>query len=137
MRSGGGGELEIDNHVRNFQCAWRYLAAVTAIVATCSWIALAQNTDAHSARVHRHQGVTYLDQGDLVRALDEFRSAVRLDPADAASHDGLGIALVQSGRAEQAVTEFQAAIALEDSFAAAHFHLGLAYDGLEIQVGGR
>src|SRR5437773_5548992 len=104
------------------------LVMLPAIAVAYCGLALAQTTDARSSRWHQRQGVAYLDQHNLARALDEFRSAVRLNPRDAASRDYLGVALAESGQPDQAVVEFQKSIDLSDSFAPPHFHLGLAYD---------
>src|SRR5438552_1344648 len=106
----------------------RQLVVQLASAVACCGLAIAQSTDARSSRWHQRQGVAYLDQHNLARALDEFRSAVRLNPRDAASRDYLGVALAESGQTNQAVVEFQKSIDLSDSFAPPHFHLGLAYD---------
>ena len=104
------------------------LAMLPIIIVAYCGAAPAQGNDARSARWHQQQGATYLDQHNLARALDEFRSAVRLDPRDPTARDYLGVALAESGRTDQAVVEFRKSTELSDSFAPAHFHLGLAYE---------
>src|SRR2546422_11618100 len=104
------------------------LAMVPIIIVAYCGAALAQGNDARSARWHQQQGVTYLDQHNLARALDEFRSAVRLDPRDPTARDYLGVALAESGRTDQAVVEFRKLTELSGFFAPAQFHLGRAYD---------
>ena len=106
----------------------RQLVVLLASAVACCGLVIAQSTDARSSRWHQRQGVAYLDQHNLARALDEFRSAVRLDPRDPTARDYLGVALAESGRTDQAVVEFRKSTELSDSFAPAHFHLGLAYE---------
>src|SRR2546427_4244570 len=109
--------------------SWRLLAG-TLMAGVCGAVALAQTAQSPSAKWHLQQGITYLNQHDIQKALDEFRFALRLNPKNAAARDYLGETLVESGETQLAVEEFQKAIQLSDSFAGAHFHLGLAYDRL-------
>src|SRR2546428_65019 len=109
--------------------SWRLLAGML-MAGVCGAIALAQTAQLPSAKWHLQQGITYLNQQDIQKALDEFRFALRLNPKDAAAHDYLGETLVESGETQLAVEEFQKAIQLSDSSAGPHFHLGLAYDRL-------
>src|SRR5438093_13621770 len=104
------------------------LVMLPAIAVAYCGLALAQTTDAHSSRWHQRQGATYLDQHNLARALDEFRSAVRLDPRDPAARDYLGVALAESGRTDQAGVEFGKSTDLSDSFGPANFHLRLTWN---------
>src|SRR5437867_6591224 len=108
---------------------WRLLAG-TLMAGVCGAVALAQTAQSPSAKWHLQQGITFLNQHDIQKALDEFRFALRLNPKDAAARDYLGETLVESGETQLAVEEFQKAIQLSDSFAGAHFHLGLVYDRL-------
>jgi len=80
-----------------------------------------------TAEWHREQGIASLKQQNIPGALDHFRSAVRLDPTDAASHDYLGVTLSDSGLSDQALPEFQKAVELDQSLAPAHYHLASAY----------
>jgi tetratricopeptide (TPR) repeat protein len=54
------------------------------------------------------------------------RSAVRLDPENAAAWNNLGALLLRSGNAQQAVVEFRHAVSLDPDSASSHCNLGAA-----------
>ncbi|HEV2232149.1 MAG TPA: tetratricopeptide repeat protein [Terriglobia bacterium] len=106
------------------------LLIAACFTAPCFAAGLLQSKNSLSARQHKEQGVVYLNQHNLPRALDEFHAALLLDPKDPAAHDNLGIALAESGQNDEAAKEFEEAVRLSVNFALAHFHLALAYDRL-------
>jgi tetratricopeptide (TPR) repeat protein len=65
--------------------------------------------------------------GQPGEALQHYREATRLDPADAEAHFRVGLMLVDLHRDAEAVTAFAEAIRLRPDFAAAVFNLALAY----------
>ena len=95
------------------------------LVAPLCAAALAQR-DVSTARSHQQQGVAYLDEHNLLKAVEEFRAAVADAPSDPAAHDYLGIALAESNQNEEAAKEFAVAVRLSEDFAQAHFHLAMA-----------
>jgi len=54
-------------------------------------------------------GLAYQARGDLGKAAEYFRGAIRKKPAYAEAHNDLGIVLSQLGRGEEALREFEAA----------------------------
>ena len=54
-------------------------------------------------------GLAYQARGDLGKAAEYFRSALRKKPGYAEAHNDLGIVLSQLGRGEEALREFEAA----------------------------
>ena len=59
-------------------------------------------------------------------AVAAFRTAIRLQPDDAAAHYNLGNALRGQGKVDEAVAECRTAIRLRPDDAEAHSNLGVA-----------
>lgn len=74
-----------------------------------------------------NQGIAAEEAGDLSKALQHYREAIRADPQCAHAHMCLGIALYSSGETDAAIVAQRQAIALEPGLASAHYNLGLAY----------
>ena len=71
------------------------------------------------------RGVRHLWNGDPTLAEHDFRTALRLDPANAEAHDDLGVILAQRGDLETAEQHFRAAMHLEPDYQKAHHNLAL------------
>jgi len=70
-------------------------------------------------------GLLAARRGDHARAVELFRKAISVRPAEAAYHVALGQAYVGLGRLDSAADAFEAAIRLEPRHKAALCHLGL------------
>jgi tetratricopeptide (TPR) repeat protein len=66
-----------------------------------------------SAETHNVLGIALASDGDMERALVEFREALRLDPASAATHWHLGAALASRGARQEAVVHLRRSIELD------------------------
>lgn len=75
---------------------------------------LAVKQDPKHVPAHLALGIVYQRIDDVDRALNHFRTAVRLAPGDGGAHNSYAALLCQTGRYEQADREFRAA--LEDPF---------------------
>jgi protein O-mannosyl-transferase len=60
-------------------------------------------------------------------ALDQYRQAVRIEPANGGAHCKLAQALMGAGQADAARSQFEMALALDDKLATAHAGLGWFY----------
>jgi len=75
---------------------------------------LAVEQDPQHVPAHLALGIVYQRIDRVDRALEHFRTAVRLAPGDGGAHNSYAALLCQTGRYEQADREFRAA--LEDPF---------------------
>jgi predicted membrane-bound spermidine synthase len=66
-----------------------------------------------SAELHNLLGLTYASNGDLEKAIVEFREALRLAPDSAATHWHLGAALASRGAHEEAVRHLRRSVELD------------------------
>lgn len=65
------------------------------------------------------------DQGEYQKAIDEYRTALTLDPANANLHNSLGVCYGVTGEFASALAQFNAAITLDAEEALAHYNAGL------------
>jgi tetratricopeptide (TPR) repeat protein len=72
-------------------------------------------------------GVCLAMQNEQTRAVEQFRSALKLDPQSAVAHFGLGGSLLQLGDVAPAVRALERAVALEPRMRQAYYLLGRAY----------
>jgi tetratricopeptide (TPR) repeat protein len=63
--------------------------------------------------------------GGLKNAMNEFRTALRIDPGHVETHIALGIAFYDSGDHNNGINELKKAVALAPDNAVAHYSLGL------------
>ena len=71
-------------------------------------------------------GVFHMDRGDLARALEYFRRAVKWDTNSAPLHHALAVALSTDGKSAEAVESLQTACRLAPRAAEYRYKLGLA-----------
>ena len=76
---------------------------------------------------HNMLGNVYQEQGNITRAIREFKKAIVIDPDNSTAHDFLGNAYRKSGRFREAVGEYRASIRLNPDNAPAHNNLGVVY----------
>ncbi len=63
--------------------------------------------------VHNNLGILYQQRGDQAGAINQFRKAIRLDPAYAAPRILLGASLLALGRVEEATRSLEKAVELQ------------------------
>ncbi len=78
------------------------------------------------ANLHNKLGALLFLMGDLTRASEELRTAIRLDPENPAPHNNLGMVLQTQGNSAGAIGEFSATIRLSPNNAVAKSNLGFA-----------
>ena len=62
----------------------------------------------------------------LELAINDFRTAIRLNPEMASAYNGLGIALIESGFADEAIRSWEKALELNPQFLQTQYNLGMA-----------
>jgi Flp pilus assembly protein TadD len=67
------------------------------------------------------------DEGEYQKAIDEYKTALKLDPANANLHNSLGVCYGVTGEFVSALTQFKEAMALDAEEALAHYNAGLVH----------
>lgn len=89
----------------------------------------ASKLDPENPEIDMAFGLAYQARGDLGKAAEYFRSAVRKKPDYAEAHNNLGIVLSHLGRGDEAIREFEAAASnvLYPTPEMAYYNLGEEY----------
>ncbi|MBI5892990.1 MAG: tetratricopeptide repeat protein [Deltaproteobacteria bacterium] len=77
--------------------------------------------------VHGALGIVYVRKGLLDKALNEFQTALQMNPHSARPHYGLGIIYENKGSLDEAIREYKLAAAIEPNYAEPYAALGIAY----------
>jgi tetratricopeptide (TPR) repeat protein len=88
----------------------------------------ASQTGEESARAYLNLARGYVADRRTDDAIQAWRQAARLDPANHAAWQDLGVALMQIGRLPDAIGAFRRAIAAKPDFAPAYHKLGMALE---------
>jgi tetratricopeptide (TPR) repeat protein len=78
-------------------------------------------------RAYNNRGLVYEKKGRLDEAIDDFGTAIALDPLDAAAYNNRGMVFGKTGQFDEAIKDFETAIALDPSNSRAHNNLGVIY----------
>jgi tetratricopeptide (TPR) repeat protein len=78
------------------------------------------------SEAHYVLGLSRLNTGDLIGAVEELREALRLQPDFVQARLSLGSAFYQMGDLDDAVEAYRAALQAQPDFAPAHLHLATA-----------
>ena len=76
------------------------------------------------ARAHTDLGAVYFQQKQLEIALEEFNTAVKIDPSFASAYNGLALVNAELGKDDVAEASFRKSIQLEPSNSEAHNNYG-------------
>ncbi len=125
--------------------AWRWVVpsiVLTAVTSSLASLTLLRNHDYRSPlaiwedTVNKapenpwaHRGLGFIlagEPGELPRAVEQYRQAVRLQPTYAVARYELGRALILQRKIDEAIGQFREAIRLKPEFAEAHDNLGAA-----------
>jgi tetratricopeptide (TPR) repeat protein len=80
--------------------------------------------------IHNNLGIAYDKIGKYAEAVEEFRGALRLDPAYIEVHNNIAVACSKMELIEEAINELEAAIRFKPEYAEAHSNLGNIYVSL-------
>ncbi len=78
-------------------------------------------------RVHKNQAMSFLQLGDIPRAIKAFERCVELYPNEPEAHDGLARALKDSGSFQAALVSHKRALELDPERASFYWERGLTY----------
>lgn len=79
------------------------------------------------AKKHFQLGKMFLQEGQLEKAVEEYKRALVYAPQFPDVHFHLGVAYEYKGAYQEAALQFQKAISLHETYAEAHLHLGVVY----------
>jgi len=98
---------------------WNYGAVtlLTFLLVACGGgeVVKPESTGAKSARINVELGVTYMNQGNNVAAMNRLQKALGQDPGYALAHSSLGVLHARLGNKEEAESNFKVAISLDPS----------------------
>jgi len=80
------------------------------------------------ADAHFQEGVSYVNQRDYQRAIEEFNLALNLEPNYVNAYCGIGIAYLNRRKYKEAIEALKKAIALDSEKTIAYYLLGMAYE---------
>lgn len=73
-----------------------------------------------------HLGAEFFARGDTEKAIEQFQSAINLNPAYPDAHNNLAAALFQTGKRDEAFRHFDEALMLDPHYARAYYNYGNA-----------
>lgn len=79
------------------------------------------------AKKHFQLGKMFLHEGQLEKAVEEYKRALIYAPQFPDIHFHLGVAYEYKGAYQEAALQFQKAISIHDKYTEAHLHLGVVY----------
>jgi len=81
-----------------------------------------------NANARNNLGLALFRAGRIPEAIEQYRTAIGIEPAYPGALNNLGNALDRSGRTQEAIGCYEAALRLEPGFAAAHYNLAKALE---------
>lgn len=109
----------------------KFLAVLGILVLAFSMTALAAKKKpekpADRSIMHNNLGVTALYEGDVERAIFEFKTATELSPKYIEAWNNLGLGYKTKGNMDLAIQCLQKSISLDHKYASPHNHLGSVY----------
>jgi tetratricopeptide (TPR) repeat protein len=78
-------------------------------------------------RGHNNLGEAYEMEGQIDRAIYEYKTAIRLDPSYPQAYNNLGTIYESSGLIDEAIEQYMMALRLQPDSTKAHNNLGIAY----------
>jgi tetratricopeptide (TPR) repeat protein len=88
---------------------------------------MSKDRSALEAQEHYSYGKVFFERGEPERAVDEFKTALDIEPDNANVLIGLGQCLLSLQKIDEAVVALEKAVNLTPEFADAHYCLGRAY----------
>jgi tetratricopeptide (TPR) repeat protein len=87
-------------------------------------LAITEDSYFKSSIAHGNLGVALVSRGELKKAVQHYRDALRIDPANAEAHNNLGVALLEQGELGEAIEHYREALRINSDYAEAHYNLG-------------
>jgi tetratricopeptide (TPR) repeat protein len=79
------------------------------------------------AEKHFKDGFGYQNEGNLDKAIEEYKKAIELNPNYLQAHMNLGAVYIQQKKYDQAIEEFNTVVKLNYYYGTAHYNLGYVY----------
>jgi tetratricopeptide (TPR) repeat protein len=78
-------------------------------------------------RAYNNRGITFDKMGRLEEAIEDFGTAIALDPSYAAAYNNRGMVFGKTGQFDRAIEDFKTAVFLDPTYSKAHNNLGIVY----------
>ena len=78
-------------------------------------------------RAYNNRGLTYDNEGRPDKAIEDFGTAITLDPSYAAAYNNRGMVFGKTGHFDRAIEDFKTAVFLDPTYAKARNNLGTVY----------
>ena len=91
------------------------------------WRYVIEREPGRVSRAHNNLGNAYLSRGLMDRAIEQYRTALRLEPDNVGANYNLGNAYLSQGLTDMAIEQYRIALRLKPEYAEAHNNLGNAY----------
>ena len=102
----------------------------TPILAVIFIVSFLQPFIPGTASYHYAQGNYYSDNGDEIKAIENYNKAIELDPKDIYSYNNRGLSYINLGKYESAIADFNKAMELDPNYDKPYFNRALAYEEL-------
>jgi tetratricopeptide (TPR) repeat protein len=79
------------------------------------------------AEKHFKDGFEYQNQGNLDKAIEEYKKTIELNPTHLKAHMNLGTVYIEQKKYDQAIDEFNTVVKLNYYYGTAHYNLGYVY----------
>lgn len=87
----------------------------------------------NSNRAHFNLGLLYVKAEKLDKAIDEFKTVIKINPYYADAHNSLGNIYNQIGKIDDAISEYLITLKLNPMHVEAHYNLGFTYLGMGLK----
>lgn len=133
------GIFKIGQKFKNQELSWLIFALIILILSGRTivrnmdwknedtlWLATAKSSP-HSPQNHNNLGDYYSRHGDYQKAIEEFKSAIELNPDYGDAYHNLGNAYREIGNNEEAIANYQKALSLNPNLWQSHQNLAARY----------
>ena len=89
------------------------------------WVHTLKHTE-NNPVAHNNLGLALTSQGKSADAIEQYRSALRINPNHASAHNNLGLVLASQGKFSEAIEQYRSALRINPDYLVARNNLGSA-----------
>jgi tetratricopeptide (TPR) repeat protein len=116
-------QMEVEEKMRHIQTiVILFLVALLAVSALSGC-----GGETMSAEEHFEKGNEYAQTGEFEKAIEEYKSVLKMEPEHISAFTNLGVAYYSVGRLEDAIDQYEKAIEIAPEDADIHSNLAAAY----------
>jgi len=103
----------------------KVLKGFAVLLSLCAFLSCSSKEK--QAQKHFSKGFGYQDQGELDKAIEEYKKAIELNPNYTRAYTNLGTVYLEKKDYDRAIQQFKKVLELNYFDRKAHYNLGLAY----------